>query len=107
MLFNRSMTFDGEEIERAAIPMDAAVRTHLDAEFIDKLKCGDEAAFETLVDRYSGDIYSLLYRITENAEEAADLTQDTFLRVLRSIKSFRGDSEIKTWLYRIAFCKRP
>ena len=70
--------------------------------FIDKLKAGDAAAFETLIDRYSGDIYALLYRLTENAEEASDLTQDTFLRALRSIKSFRGDSELKTWLFRIA-----
>ena len=70
--------------------------------FIDKLRAGDAAAFETLIDRYSGDIYALLFRLTENAEEARDLTQDTFLRALRSIKGFRGDSELKTWLFRIA-----
>lgn len=70
--------------------------------FIDKLRAGDAAAFETLIDRYSGDIYALLYRLTENAEEASDLTQDTFLRALRSIGSFQGRSELKTWLFRIA-----
>lgn len=70
--------------------------------FIDKLRVGDAAAFETLIDRYSGDIYALLYRLTENAEEASDLTQDTFLRALRSIGSFQGRSELKTWLFRIA-----
>lgn len=70
--------------------------------FIEKLKAGDEAAFETLIERYSGDLFALLYRLTENAEDAGDLTQDTFLRALRSIKGFRGDSNLKTWLYRIA-----
>ncbi len=70
--------------------------------FIDKLRAGDAAAFETLIDRYSGEIYALLYRLTENAEEASDLTQDTFLRALRSIGSFQGRSELKTWLFRIA-----
>lgn len=103
MLLVKSITFDDEEIGRAVVPvpMVAAHRTD-DAVFIDKLKAGDEAAFETLIDRYSGDIYALLYRLTENTEEASDLTQDTFLRALKAIKTFRGDSELKTWLFRIA-----
>ena len=103
MLFSKSITFDDEETGRAVVPvpMVAAHGTD-DAVFIDKLKAGDEAAFETLIDRYSGDIYALLYRLTENPEEASDLTQDTFLRALRSIKTFRGDAELKTWLFRIA-----
>ena len=99
----KSITFDDEEIGRAAVsasPMMASVNE--ESLFLDKLRSGDAAAFETLIDRYSGDIYALLYRLTENAEEASDLTQDTFLRALRSIKSFRGDSELKTWLFRIA-----
>jgi len=52
--------------------------------------------------RYSGDIYALLYRLTSDGEEAADLTQETFLRALKAIGAFRGDSDLKTWLYRIA-----
>ena len=55
-----------------------------------------------MIDRYSGDVYAVLYRLTEDPDEAADLTQDTFLRALRAIKGFRGDSELKTWLIRIA-----
>ncbi len=102
MFFSKSMTFDDEEIGRAVpVPMIAAHGMD-DPIFIDKLRAGEEAAFETLVDRYSGDIYALLYRLTENPEEASDLTQDTFLRAVRSIKTFRGDSELKTWLFRIA-----
>ena len=103
MVFSKSITFDGEEIGRAVVSVSVAgARENDDSLFIDKLKAGDAAAFETLIDRYSGDIYALLYRLTENSEEASDLTQDTFLRVLRSIRSFRGDSELKTWLFRIA-----
>jgi len=103
MVFSESITFDDEEIRRVPAPVSlSSARTADDAVFIDKLKAGETAAFDTLIDRYSSDIYGLLYRLTENAEEASDLTQDTFLRAFRSIKGFRGDSELKTWLFRIA-----
>ncbi len=103
MIFSKSITFDGEEIGKAVVsPQPHAVYSAEDTVFVDKLKAGDAAAFDSLVDRYSGDIYALLYRVTENAEEASDLTQDTFMRALRSIGGFRGDSELKTWLFRIA-----
>jgi RNA polymerase sigma-70 factor, ECF subfamily len=103
MIFSESITFDDEEIGRAVVSASpVAARASDDPVFVDKLRAGDAAAFETLVDRHSGDIYALLYRLTENAEEAADLTQDTFLKALRSIKSFRGDAGLKTWLFRIA-----
>lgn len=103
MVLVRSITFDDEEIGTAmvsATPL--AGQNTEELLFIDKLRAGDAAAFETLIDRHSGEIYALLFRLTENAEEASDLTQDTFLRALRSIKSFRGDSELRTWLFRIA-----
>lgn len=103
MVFSKSITFDDEEIGRAVVSAHSEVARGTDeALFIDKLRAGDAIAFETLIDRYSGDIYALLFRLTENAEEANDLAQDTFLRALRSIRSFRGDSELKTWLFRIA-----
>lgn len=103
MIFSESITFDDEEIGKAVLsPQPAVAYTSEEPVFIDKLRAGDATAFETLIDRYSGDIYALLFRLTENAEEASDLTQDTFLRALRSIKGFRGESELKTWLFRIA-----
>lgn len=102
MVFSKSIVFDHEEIGRAAASPSSIAQSSERQAFIDKLKAGDAAAFETLIDRYSGDIYALLFRLTENAEEASDLTQDTFLRALRSIKGFRGESELKTWLFRIA-----
>lgn len=70
--------------------------------FLERLRNRDMAAFDLLVEERSGEVYSLLYRLTEDAEEARDLTQETFLRAFRHIESFRGDADLKTWLYRIA-----
>jgi RNA polymerase sigma-70 factor (ECF subfamily) len=103
MISVKSMTIDDEEIGRAVVTASSIVGVRReDAPFIEKLKAGDAAAFEVLIDRYSGDVYALLYRLTSDAEESRDLMQDTFLRALRSVKGFRGDAELKTWLFRIA-----
>src|SRR5258705_8039483 len=77
-------------------------RPRAEAEFIERLKRGEAAAFEELVAERSGEIYGLLFRLTENGEEARDLTQETFLRAFQSISGFRGDADLKTWIYRIA-----
>ncbi len=77
-------------------------RTSAETPFLEKLKAGDPLAFDQLVTRYSADIYGLLVKMTEDLEEAKDLTQETFLRALRNIGSFRGEADIKTWLFRIA-----
>jgi RNA polymerase sigma-70 factor (ECF subfamily) len=78
------------------------VRTGGDAQFIERLRAGEAAAFDRLVQERSSDVYALLYRLTEDREEARDLTQETFLRVFQSIDRFRGDADLKTWIYRIA-----
>jgi RNA polymerase sigma-70 factor, ECF subfamily len=90
---------DLEQVATAAV---ADVRPPVEGQFIERLKRGDAAAFETLVNERSGEIYGLLYRLTENAEEARDLTQETFLRAFQSIVHFRGESDLRTWIYRIA-----
>ncbi len=103
MFFGKSMTFGEEEFsEIAAATGQISVRSSAEIEFIEKLQNGDAAAFDTLVLRYSDDVYALLFRITQDAEEAADLTQETFLSALKAIKKFRGDADLKTWLTRIA-----
>jgi RNA polymerase sigma-70 factor (ECF subfamily) len=103
MIFGKSMAFDREGLsEVASAAYDSHVFGAAEADFVERLRNGDPEAFDNLITRYSGDIYAVLYRITENAEEAADLTQETFLSALKAIKSFRGDSELKTWLFRIA-----
>jgi len=90
------------ELEQVASATLTEPRPNVEAQFIERLKRGDAAAFETLVNERSGEIYGLLYRLTENGEEARDLTQETFLRAFQSIVHFRGESDLRTWIYRIA-----
>lgn len=90
------------ELEQVAPATVVDVRPPVEDQFIERLKRSDPAAFEKLVNERSGEIYGLLYRLTENVEEARDLTQETFLRAFQSIGQFRGDSDLRTWIYRIA-----
>lgn len=103
MFFSKSLTMGDEELGKAASAADyPTVFDEAQERFIDRLRNGDADAFDTLANRYAGDIYGLLYRITQDAEEASDLTQETFLSALRAISKFRGDADLKTWLFRIA-----
>lgn len=103
MIFSKSIAFDEEDIGQVAVAVNVpSAFVVSDSDFVDRLRNGDAEAFDTLITRYSGDIYSLLYRMTEDPEEARDLTQETFLSALKAIKSFRGEAELKTWLFRIA-----
>jgi RNA polymerase sigma-70 factor, ECF subfamily len=63
---------------------------------------GDTAAFVELFNAYKVRIYSMCLRMTNNSAEAEDLTQDAFLQVFRNLPTFRGESALSTWLYRIA-----
>jgi RNA polymerase sigma-70 factor (ECF subfamily) len=90
------------ELEQVALAAEVESRARPEAEFIERLKHGEAAAFEELVTERSGEIYGLLFRLTENSEEARDLTQETFLRAFQSIGGFRGDADLRTWIYRIA-----
>ena len=103
MFFSKSITIDQDEIGSVALTASGvSARAFAEDGFIEKLKAGDAAAFDTLVTRYASDIYALLFRLTENAEEAGDLTQETFLSALKAVKKFRGEADLKTWLFRIA-----
>lgn len=90
------------ELEQVAVATPLEARPTTEALFIERLRCGDADAFERLVGERSGEIYGLLYRLTESREEARDLTQETFLRAFQNISSFRGESDLRTWIYRIA-----
>lgn len=59
-------------------------------------------AFEEAVEKYHGKVFQLIYRYTGDYEDSCDLTQDTFVRAHRAWREFRGESQIYTWLYRIA-----
>ncbi len=102
MFFQKSIAFDGEELNQVALAAHSSAGSSAETLFLENLKAGDPAAFDQLVNKYSADIYGLLVRLTEDLEEAKDLTQETFLRALRNVKNFRGEADIKTWLFRIA-----
>jgi RNA polymerase sigma-70 factor (ECF subfamily) len=91
-----------ERVADAAASADARSGAGGDEQFLERLKAGDAWAFQRLVAERSGDLYALLFRLTEDAEEARDLTQETFLQAFRYIAHFRGDADLRTWLYRIA-----
>jgi len=69
---------------------------------IEELKSGSETAFALLIAQYSHPIYSLIARSLRDPSDAADVTQDVFIKVFRNISSFHGDSSLRTWIYRIA-----
>ena len=104
MSFGEPIALRGQaELEHPAAVADSAeARPSAETQFIERLRAGEAAAFDLLVTERSGDIYALLYRLTEDPEEARDLTQETFLQAFRSIAHFRGDADLRTWLYRIA-----
>jgi RNA polymerase sigma-70 factor (ECF subfamily) len=69
---------------------------------IAELKAGSEEAYAWLIGEFHQPIYGLIYRIVNDPSDAADTTQDVFLKVFRGMKHFHGQSSLKTWIYRIA-----
>ena len=67
-----------------------------------ELKAGSEDAFASLIAQYHQPIHSLVARTIRNPSDAPDLTQEIFLKVFRGIRGFKGDSSLRTWIYRIA-----
>jgi len=73
-----------------------------DAALVDRYLTGDMSAFEELMLRYERPIYRVCYRFVENREDAQDLAQEVFIKAFEHLTSFRRESSLKTWLYRIA-----
>ncbi len=73
-----------------------------EASIVAELKAGSEEAYDWLIARYHQPIYSLVYRVLTDPADAADTTQEVFLKVFRGMKRFNGECSLKTWLYRIA-----
>jgi len=69
---------------------------------VEELRAGSEEAFAWLIAHYHQPIYSLLARTARDRADAADLTQEVFVKVFRGIKGFHGESSLRTWIYRIA-----
>ena len=73
-----------------------------EATLVAELQSGSEQAFAQLIDRYHQPLYSLITRGLHDPSDAADITQEVFLKVFRGIRHFHGESTLRTWLYRIA-----
>lgn len=72
-----------------------------DISLVVRCKSGERQAFDELVLKYQRRVFSLAYRMLNNYDEANDIAQEVFVRVFRSIKGFRQDCAVFTWLYRI------
>lgn len=70
-------------------------------ELVDRLRTGDERAFEQLVEEYRERVYRVAWRILRDDEDAEDVAQETFIKVFRNIGRFEGRSSLYTWIYRI------
>ncbi len=73
-----------------------------DAALTAELQAGSEEAFSLLIAQYHASVFSLISRVLTDPSDAADITQDVFIKVFRGIRSFHGDSSLRTWIYRIA-----
>jgi RNA polymerase sigma factor (sigma-70 family) len=73
-----------------------------DLEIVRRVQAGEVAAFDRLIQKYRERVYGIVYNLTSNREDAADLTQDAFIKAFQSIQRFGGQSSFFTWLYRIA-----
>ena len=82
--------------DRAAETLEAA-----DFQLIDSLREGSEQAYEDLLNRFQQPVYALALRLLDDQGEACDVVQEVFLKVFRNVGSFRGQSTLKTWIYRI------
>ncbi len=73
-----------------------------DLSLVERCRVNDEAAFNEVVARYKIKVYNYIYRMTGSSDDAEDLTQEVFIRMYTSIDSFRSQSSLNTWLFRIA-----
>lgn len=94
-----AVTFD-TELVRAGVPADGAWAE--DRVLAASLRAGEEAAYEALILRFEQPVFGVVSRLLEDSADAPDVVQDVFLKVFRNISHFRGDSSLKTWIYRIA-----
>ena len=78
------------------------IRSQEEAAIVAELKAGSEAAYAWLIGEFQQPIYGLVYRVVNDPADAADTTQEVFMKVFRGMKHFHGESSLKTWIYRIA-----
>lgn len=76
-----------------------------DPELLIRLQNGDQHAFKVLVETWQHMVYNTVLNIVQDVQEAEDVAQETFIQVYQSVKGFRGDSKLSTWIYRVAITK--
>jgi len=93
-----------ESITKTLCPtQDAPVSDRdLDWAIVQKVQAGNVGAFDQLVQKYRAQIFSVVYNMTSNREDASDLTQEAFIKAFQAIGRFKGKSSFFTWIYRIA-----
>lgn len=77
--------------------------TNKETNLIQKIRDGNTHAFSELVDAYKNLVYTLAYRMLGNREEAEEVSQDTFIKIFKSLSHFKGDSKFSTWIYRVTY----
>ena len=77
--------------------------TNNDQKIINQILEGDTNAFSVLVDNYKDLVFTLAMRMVKNREEAEEVSQDTFIKVYKSLNKFKGNSKFSTWIYRVAY----
>ncbi|WP_353778156.1 sigma-70 family RNA polymerase sigma factor [Winogradskyella sp. 3972H.M.0a.05] len=77
--------------------------TNDDKIYIDRVLEGDSQAFAMLVNRYKDLVFSLALRMLKHREEAEEVSQDTFIKIYKSLNKFKGDSKFSTWVYKVTY----
>ncbi|HSR14613.1 MAG TPA: sigma-70 family RNA polymerase sigma factor, partial [Gemmatimonadales bacterium] len=80
----------------------ASIRDLTDQEVVLRARDGQEAAYRELIRRYERPVFSLIYRMVRDRETAEDLAQETFIKVLNAIASYRPEFKFSSWVFKIA-----
>ena len=79
------------------------MRSETDIYYVERTLDGETECFSFLLEKYNRLVFSLVYRMVGNKEDAEELTQDTFVKAFRHLNKFKGESSFSTWIYRIAY----
>jgi RNA polymerase sigma-70 factor (ECF subfamily) len=86
-----------------AIPLEGVIPARNDErELVQQLKAGSEEAFAYLLAVYRAPVYNVIFHIVGNESDASDVLQNVFVKIIRGVRSFHGESSLKTWVFRIA-----
>jgi RNA polymerase sigma-70 factor (ECF subfamily) len=97
-----SLSISADKVDTASLETIRPPLSAAESELLEGIRAGYHAAFEVLVTAHQKPLYNLLLRLLGNPDDAADVLQETFLSAYRGASTFRGDCDIRTWLYRIA-----